>query len=51
MRSSGVAASAAERTGSGRCGPIAALLIEIGLINVWHSVNAGVRQVAGAHKA
>ena len=29
----------------------AALLIEIGLINVWNRVNAGVRQVAGAHRA
>lgn len=30
---------------------IAALLIEIGLINVWNRVNVAVRQVAGAHKA
>lgn len=30
---------------------IAALLIEIGLINVWNRVNAAVRQVAGSHRA
>jgi AhpD family alkylhydroperoxidase len=30
---------------------IAALLIEIGLINVWNRVNVAVRQVAGTHKA
>jgi AhpD family alkylhydroperoxidase len=29
---------------------IAALLIEIGLINVWNRVNVAVRQVAGAYK-
>jgi AhpD family alkylhydroperoxidase len=29
---------------------IAALLIEIGLINVWNRVNAAVRQVAGVYK-
>jgi AhpD family alkylhydroperoxidase len=29
---------------------IAALLIEIGLINVWNRVNAAVRQVAGSYK-
>ena len=29
---------------------VAALLIEIGLINVWNRVNVAVRQVAGSYK-
>jgi hypothetical protein len=29
---------------------MAALLIEIGLINVWNRVNVAVRQVAGSYK-